>query len=111
MWPAALVPRLIAESSRTERSIRLKRIAAASMVAGSLLTRQGWVQAGRASARNPVVALDPSGVERLNYAVASRRLVPSSNNAPMPSPVSKRVKRVEGSGAGIDGDPSNLSCR
>jgi len=56
--PLPLVLRLIASSSATERSIRLRRIAAASMVAGSLLTRQAWVQAGRASTKNPAVTLE-----------------------------------------------------
>jgi hypothetical protein len=55
--PIPLVLRLIAGSSGSERSIRLRRIAAASTVAGSLLTRQAWVQAGRASAENPSVPL------------------------------------------------------
>lgn len=55
--PIPLVLRLIAGSSGSERSIGLRRIAAASTVAGSLLTRQAWVQAGRASAENPSVAL------------------------------------------------------
>jgi formate-dependent nitrite reductase membrane component NrfD len=56
--PLALVLRMIAGSSGTERSIRLRRIAAASMVTGSLLTRHAWVQAGRASAKDPMVALE-----------------------------------------------------
>lgn len=55
--PVPLVLRLIAGSSGSERSIRLRRIAAASTVAGSLLTRQAWVQAGRASADDPSVPL------------------------------------------------------
>lgn len=56
--PLPLVLRLIAGSSGIRRSIRLRRMAAASMVAGSLLTRQGWVQAGRASAENPSAPLE-----------------------------------------------------
>ena len=56
--PLPLVLRLVAVSSGTSRSIRLRRMAAASMIAGSLLTRQGWIQAGRASAENPAVPLE-----------------------------------------------------
>jgi len=56
--PLPLVLRLMAGSSGSERSVRLRRIAAASTVAGSLLTRQGWVAAGRASAENPSVPLE-----------------------------------------------------
>ena len=48
-----LILRLIAGSSGTQRSTRLRRIAAASTMAGSLFTRQGWVQAGLSSAENP----------------------------------------------------------
>jgi formate-dependent nitrite reductase membrane component NrfD len=55
--PLPLILRLMAGSSTTERSIRLRRVAAASMVAGSLLTRQAWVQAGRVSAKDPTVPL------------------------------------------------------
>jgi Polysulphide reductase, NrfD len=57
--PLPLILRLMAGSSGSQRSIRLRRIAAASTVAGSLLTRQGWVAAGRASAKNPSVPLEP----------------------------------------------------
>src|SRR5579885_752186 len=56
--PLPLVLRLIAGSSGTRRSIQLRRVAAASMVAGSFLTRQGWVQAGRASASDPSIPLE-----------------------------------------------------
>lgn len=55
--PIPLVLRLMAGTSGSEYSIRLRRIAAASTLAGSLLTRQAWVQAGRASAENPSVPL------------------------------------------------------
>ena len=55
--PIPLVLRLLAGTLGREHSIRLRRIAAASTLAGSLLTRQAWVQAGRASAENPSVPL------------------------------------------------------
>lgn len=41
------------------RSQRARRLAALSSLAGSLLTRFGWVAAGHASAKNPMMALDP----------------------------------------------------
>jgi hypothetical protein len=59
--PVPLILRLVAGSSDTERSRRLRRLAAASTVAGSFLTREAWVQAGRASAENPSVPLELPG--------------------------------------------------
>ncbi|MFB3916380.1 MAG: NrfD/PsrC family molybdoenzyme membrane anchor subunit [Terriglobales bacterium] len=50
--PLPLVLRLIAGSSGSERSRMLRRWAAVSGIAGSLLTRYGWVRAGHASARD-----------------------------------------------------------
>jgi hypothetical protein len=49
--PLPLMLRLLAGASG-ERAPRLRRWAAISGVAGSLLTRYGWMAAGRASARN-----------------------------------------------------------
>jgi polysulfide reductase-like protein len=63
--PLPLILRLIAGSRATQRSTRLRRIAAGCMVAGSLLTRQGWVQAGRASAENPAIPLELPGRPQL----------------------------------------------
>jgi Polysulphide reductase, NrfD len=50
--PLPLALRLVAGSSGRPRSRRLRRWAAISGLAGSLLTRYGWVRAGHASARN-----------------------------------------------------------
>jgi hypothetical protein len=50
--PVALALRLFAGSSGTPRSRTLRRWAAICGIAGSLLTRYGWVQAGHASARD-----------------------------------------------------------
>ncbi len=50
--PVALALRLIAGSSGSDRSIQLRRIAALSGITGSLLTRYGWMQAGKASAQD-----------------------------------------------------------
>lgn len=56
--PLPLLLRLIAVRRGKERSVQLRRIAAASTVAGSFLTRQAWVQAGRASAKDSSVPLE-----------------------------------------------------
>lgn len=50
--PLPLALRLIAGSDGSHRSRKLRRWAAISGIAGSLLTRYGWVHAGRASARD-----------------------------------------------------------
>jgi hypothetical protein len=55
--PLPLALRLLAGSSGTRRSTRLRRLASLSTIAGSILTRYAWVHAGRASSRNPAVPL------------------------------------------------------
>lgn len=50
--PLPLVLRLIAGSSGSSRSRKLRRTAAWSSITGSMLTRIGWVRAGHASARD-----------------------------------------------------------
>jgi hypothetical protein len=50
--PVALALRLLAGGSGTRRSRALRRCAAMCGIAGSLLTRYGWVYAGRSSARD-----------------------------------------------------------
>jgi len=54
--PVALALRILAA-----RNPSLRRAAALSAIAGSLLTRYGWVAAGRASARDPIPALTSPG--------------------------------------------------
>jgi len=44
--------RLVAAFSGRDRSRSLRRLASASSIAGSLITRFAWVQAGHASAKN-----------------------------------------------------------
>ena len=55
--PVPLLLRLLAGASTGKGSKTLLRVAAASTVAGSLLTRIAWVEAGKASARDPRVPL------------------------------------------------------
>lgn len=50
--PLPLTLRLLAAFSSGHRSRRIRKWAAISGIAGSLLTRYGWVQAGHASARD-----------------------------------------------------------
>ena len=50
--PVPLLLRMLAGSSGTTRSRSLRRTAAFATLAGSLLTRFAWMQAGHASARN-----------------------------------------------------------
>jgi hypothetical protein len=50
--PVPLALRVAAEFSGTDRSRRLRHIAAGSSIAGSLLTRIGWVRAGHVSAKD-----------------------------------------------------------
>jgi formate-dependent nitrite reductase membrane component NrfD len=55
--PLPLALRLIAGVSSNGRSVKLKRAAAVSSIAGSLLTRYAWLAAGKASAENPTIPL------------------------------------------------------
>lgn len=48
--PLPLALRIASLFTGKERSLKLRRMAAASCVAGSLLTRVGWIRAGRVSA-------------------------------------------------------------
>jgi Polysulfide reductase len=56
--PLPLVLRILAGNSKSRRSVNLRKAAAVSSIAGSLATRVAWVQAGKASARNPAVPLE-----------------------------------------------------
>ena len=58
--PLPLVLRLLAGSSGARSSRRLRRMAAASTVVGSVLTRYAWVGSGRASAADPSLPLELS---------------------------------------------------
>jgi hypothetical protein len=55
--PLPLALRLIAGNSGTRRSRRLRRLAAFSAIAGSMLTRYAWVAAGHTSAADPRVPM------------------------------------------------------
>jgi formate-dependent nitrite reductase membrane component NrfD len=57
--PIPVVLRLLARGDK-KRSRRLRRVAAVSSLAGSLLTRWAWVRAGKASADDPAVPLQKS---------------------------------------------------
>ncbi len=55
--PLPLALRLLAGSSGKARSRKLRRAAAVSTIAGSMLTRVAWIEAGRASAKDPTIPL------------------------------------------------------
>jgi len=56
--PLPALLRTVALFSRRRRSARLRRWAATSAIAGSLITRIAWIEAGHASARNWRVPLE-----------------------------------------------------
>lgn len=56
--PVPLILRLLALSGDKKRNMKLRRIAAASSVAGSLATRFAWTQAGAPSAMDTRLLLD-----------------------------------------------------
>ena len=56
--PLPLALRLLAGRRQDGRSVWLRRAAAVSAVAGSVLTRFAWVEAGKASARDPKPVLE-----------------------------------------------------
>jgi hypothetical protein len=56
--PLPLALRLVAAASGNKRSRKLRRLAALSGIAGSLLTRYGWVMAGAASVKQTAGNLD-----------------------------------------------------
>jgi hypothetical protein len=57
--PLPLTLRILAVQSARRRSRNLRRLAALSAIAGSMLTRYAWVRAGRASALDPRQTLHP----------------------------------------------------
>jgi Polysulphide reductase, NrfD len=58
--PVPLVLRFLAGRSKRKESVRLRRIAAISAIAGSFITRRAWIAAGRESTLDPQVILRPS---------------------------------------------------
>jgi len=56
--PVPLVLRLLAGRSKNPRSVKLRKAAAISAIAGSVATRLSWIQAGKVSAADPSVALE-----------------------------------------------------
>jgi hypothetical protein len=65
--PLPLALRIAAEFSGTKRSRDLRRVAAASSLAGSLCTRVGWIKAGRESAKDwrlPLELRDETPLEK-----------------------------------------------
>lgn len=63
--PVPLGLRLAAEFTGRRRSRQLRQIAASSSIAGSLLTRIGWVRAGHASAKDWRLPLQQKNVNKV----------------------------------------------
>ncbi len=64
--PLPLALRLLAGNSRSQRSVRLRKAAAVSSIAGSLITRVAWIAAGKISAREPQLELEPATTQLRN---------------------------------------------
>jgi formate-dependent nitrite reductase membrane component NrfD len=64
--PLPLALRLLSLTSplRSSRAVKLRKAAAISSIAGSLVTRWAWVYAGRASSKDPKVPLELPGPAR-----------------------------------------------
>jgi hypothetical protein len=77
--PVPRVLRLVAGRKDGSRAASLRRWAAASTIAGSVLTRFAWVKAGQASARDPKMILEKP-------AVRSSSTCESRDDIPSPSP-------------------------
>ena len=61
--PLPLALRLLASMS-TDHSVRLRKAAAISSIAGSLITRAAWITAGKVSAADPELELSPGWESR-----------------------------------------------
>jgi formate-dependent nitrite reductase membrane component NrfD len=70
--PLPLVLRVIAGFARKERSVKLRKAAAISSIAGSLITRAAWISAGKVSAKNPRLELRGVGLPGNNRATPTR---------------------------------------
>ncbi len=74
--PVPLLLRLLARTGNRRKDTTMTRLASASAIAGSVLTRAGWIMAGRASANDPkpVLLKPPKTLEpRQNHGLADTR--------------------------------------
>jgi Polysulphide reductase, NrfD len=79
--PVPLVLRILGGSSGSATSRKMRRMAAWSGVAGSLFTRYGWMQAGRASAQNWRIPLEIPDSSTANERMQSKPTVPQARSA------------------------------
>lgn len=56
--PLPLILRMLAGRKNNPRSVKLRKAAAISAIAGSVVTRVAWIQAGKASAADPGIPLE-----------------------------------------------------
>lgn len=75
--PVPLVLRLLAANSKTAKSLHLRRAAAVSSIAGSLITRTAWISAGKVSAKDPTLQLEKSLPGQTVNAAPEPRRVPA----------------------------------
>jgi hypothetical protein len=78
--PVPLVLRILGGSSGSSTSRRMRRMAAWSGVAGSLLTRYGWMRAGHSSAQNWRIPLEIPENSRVNERMQSKPTLPQAKS-------------------------------
>jgi hypothetical protein len=75
--PVPLILRLASLFTSRSRARKLRRAAAACSIAGSVLTRYGWISAGRASTRDYRLPLEIPAKQRTELASRQPNLVPA----------------------------------
>jgi Ni/Fe-hydrogenase subunit HybB-like protein len=87
--PLPLFLRLLAQGASSRRNRRLRQVAAVSSIAGSLVTRWAWIQAGRDSARDPRPELLGTSAAGAKELVCSP---PATKEALTPTPTAAKPK-------------------
>ncbi|HXT86376.1 MAG TPA: hypothetical protein VN745_05070, partial [Verrucomicrobiae bacterium] len=72
--PLPLALRLLSLGANKERSVKLRKIAAASSVAGSMVTRFAWTSAGASSAKDTPALLDTQSKKLLEEKLLEEKL-------------------------------------
>ncbi len=78
--PIPLILRLLAGSSKSPRSVKLRKAAAISSIAGSLCTRVAWIQAGKASAADPAIPLELPATPDEKFPIGRKTALASSTD-------------------------------
>jgi hypothetical protein len=77
--PIPLILRLLAGRSKSPRSVKLRRAAAISSIAGSVATRIAWVQAGKVSAADPSIPLELPSAPDEKMSIPAKTAIASSS--------------------------------